>query len=111
MSPVKKAPMPFTYTNRKKVTYTLFRTGSGSGPQYVFALKSRGEPVDTLPAGFQIRESPNGIVTLVKERPERILPEEVAAVEDAVSMHPYPRRYRQARPDRHPGQGAVWVRR
>jgi hypothetical protein len=93
--------MPYTYTNRKGVTYTLFRTGSVSGPQYVFALKSRGEPLDELPTGFQIRENPNGIVTLAKERPRLILPEEVAAVEREVALHPHRRLYRvNVKPDR-----------
>jgi hypothetical protein len=94
--------MPITYTNRKKVTYTLFRTQSASGSMhYSFALKSRGEPVEELPPGFRISESPNGVVTLVKERPELILPEEVAAVEDEVARHPRADRYRVVvKPDR-----------
>lgn len=94
--------MPFTYTNRKGTTYTLFQVSvAGGGVQYTFAKQSRGEPLDELPEGFTIHENPNGIVSLARERPELILPEEVAAVEGEVALHPHPRQYRvNVKPDR-----------
>jgi hypothetical protein len=49
-----------------------------------------------LPPGFTISESVNGVVSLVKERPSLIQPEEVAAIEAAVQQHPEARRYRVA---------------
>jgi hypothetical protein len=49
-----------------------------------------------LPPGFTVSESVNGVVSLVKDRPPVIQPEEVEAVEAAVQQHPEARRYRVA---------------
>jgi hypothetical protein len=94
--------MPFTYTNRKGVTYTLYLTRSKTGQrQYNFALQSRGEPVAELPPGFHVSESPNGRVSLVRDRPSLIAPDEIAAVEAAIAAHPHGHLYRVvAKPDR-----------
>ncbi len=87
--------MPITYTNRKGVTYTLYLTRSKTGqPQYTFALQSRGEPVSESPPGFHVSESPNGLVSLVRDRPPLIHAEEVAAVEAAIAAHPHGDMYR-----------------
>jgi hypothetical protein len=87
--------MPVTYTNRKGVTYTLYRGQTATGaPRYFFGRQTRGDPVADLPPGFAIRESPNGVVSLVKERPPLIRPAEVAAVEAAVRRHPQARSMR-----------------
>src|SRR5947209_3708695 len=91
--------MPVSYTNRKGLTYTLYRGQTRTGkPRYYFgrAGQSQGEPVTELPPGFTISESVNGVVSLVKNRPSPIQPEEVAAVEAAVQQHPEARRYRVA---------------
>src|ERR1700676_4556935 len=91
--------MPVNYTNRKGMTYTLYRGQSKSGkPRYYFGRtgQSQGEAVTELPPGFTISESVNGVVSLVKDRPSLILPEEVAAIEAAVRQHPEARRYRVA---------------
>ena len=91
--------MPVSYTNRKGVTYTLYRGQTKTGkPRYYFgrAGQGQGEPVTELPPGFTISESVNGVVSLVKDRPALIQPEEVAAVEAAVLQHPEARRYRVA---------------
>ncbi len=91
--------MPVSYTNRKGVTYTLYRGQTKTGkPRYYFGHpdQSQGEPVSELPPGFTISESVNGVVSLVKDRPSQILPEEVAAVEAVVKQHPEARRYRVA---------------
>jgi hypothetical protein len=89
--------MPITYTNRKGVTYHLCRTATRTGkPRYVFAREPRGELVEEIPEGWQISESVNGVVSLVKAQPSQILPEEVAAVEAAVGRHPKARDYRVA---------------
>ena len=91
--------MPINYTNRKGLTYTLYRGQTRTGkPRYYFgrAGQSQGEPVAELPPGFTISESVNGVVSLVKDRPALIQPEEVAAVEAAVQQHPEARRYRVA---------------
>src|SRR2546425_12594872 len=91
--------MPVNYTNRKGLTYTLYRGQTRTGkPRYYFGRpdQGQGEPVTELPPGFTISESVNGVVSLAKDRPALILPEEVAAVEAAVQQHPEARRYRVA---------------
>src|SRR5437899_9545596 len=91
--------MPVSYTNRKGVTYTLYRGQTRTGkPRYYFGRpgQGQGEPVAELPPGFTISESVNGVVSLAKDRPALIQPEEVAAVEAAVQQHPEARRYRVA---------------
>ena len=91
--------MPVSYTNRKGLTYTLYRGQTRTGkPRYYFgrAGQGQGEPVTELPPGYTISESVNGVVSLVKERPSPIQPEEVAAIEEAVQQHPEARRYRVA---------------
>lgn len=91
--------MPVNYTNRKGMTYTLYRGESKSGkPRYYFGRtgQSQGETVTELPPGYSISESVNGVVSLVKDRPALILPEEVAAIETAVRQHPEAHRYRVA---------------
>ena len=91
--------MPVNYTNRKGLTYTLYRGQTKTGkPRYYFgrAGQGQGEPVTELPPGFTISESVNGVVSLVKDRPSLIQPEEVAAIEAAVQQHPKARQYRVA---------------
>jgi hypothetical protein len=91
--------MPFSYTNRKGMTYMLYRGRTRTGkPRYYFGRpgQSQGEPVTELPPGFTISESVNGVVSLAKDRPALIQPEEVAAIEAAVQQHPEARRYRVA---------------
>jgi hypothetical protein len=91
--------MPVSYTNRKGVTYTLYRGQTRTGkPRYYFGRpgQGQGEPVTELPPGFKISESVNGVVSLVKESPALIQPEEVASVEAAVQEHLEARRYRVA---------------
>ena len=91
--------MPVSYTNRKGVTYILYRGQTRTGkPRYYFGRpgQGQGEPVTELPPGFTISESVNGVVSLAKDPPALIQPEEVAAVEAAVQQHPEARRYRVA---------------
>lgn len=89
--------MPVTYTNRKGFTYFLNKGLTKTGkPRYYFAREQKGGPVDKVPPGYQIQESVNGIVSLVKQRPQLISAEEVASVEAAVKRHPKSRNYRVA---------------
>src|SRR5438552_17287075 len=95
----RRARMPVNYTNRKGLTYTLYRGQTKTGkPRYYFgrAGQSQGEPVTGLPPGYTISESVNGVVSLVKDRPSLIQPEEVAAIEAVVQQHPDAHRYRVA---------------
>src|SRR5947209_10638792 len=98
----RRVRMPITYTNRKGLTYTLYRGQTKTGkPRYYFARadQGQGEPVTELPPGFTIKESVNGVVSLAKDRPSLIQPEELAAIEAAVRHHPRSRQYRVA--DKH----------
>jgi hypothetical protein len=91
--------MPVSYTNRKGVTYALYRGQTKTGkPRYYFGRldPGQGAPVTELPRGFTISESVNGVVSLVKDHPAQILPQEVEAVEAAVKRHPEAHRYRVA---------------
>jgi len=87
--------MPVTYTNRKGHIYHLCQGRTKTGkPRYYFARQPTGQPVAEIPADWEISESVNGVVSLVKKRPAQILPEELAAVEAAVQRHPKAHNYR-----------------
>lgn len=93
--------MPVEYTNRKGKTYTLCQGKTRTGkPRYYFASQPKDVLVEQVPLGYAITESvadeihPNGIVSLAKQRPQQIRPQERAAVEAAVARHPKSERYR-----------------
>jgi len=87
--------MPVTYTSRKGVTYYLCRGVTKTGkPRYHFAREIKGEPVDEIPEGYKISESVNGVVSLARDRPSQILPDEIAWVEASVKRHPKAHNYR-----------------
>ena len=89
--------MTVTYTNRKGVTYFLNKGVTKTGkPRYTFAREEKNEPVDVLPEGYEIEESINGVVSLVKSRPRLISLEEVAVAQSALDEHPKSRNYRLA---------------
>lgn len=93
--------MPITYTNRKGFTYFLNKGVTKTGkPRYYFAKEQKGEPVDEVPQGYEIEESVNAVVSLVKFRPKLIPYEETACVEAALKRKPDARRYRVAAKDR-----------
>ncbi len=80
--------MPVNYTNRKKQSYVLCQGTTKTGkPRYFFAREPKGETVNAIPEGYHIEESVNGVVSLVKDRPHLIAPEELAAVEAVVQRH------------------------
>ena len=87
--------MPIIYTNRKGITQTLCRGVTKTGkPRYFFAREPKDEVVEAIPEGWEIQESVNGVVSLVKIRRQRILPEETLAVAQALRRHPKERNYR-----------------
>ena len=89
--------MPVTHTNRKGLSYVLCKGATKTGkPRHIFARQPKGEPVDSMPEGYHIEESVNGVISLVKERPQLIVPEEMAAVETARKRHPQADNYRVA---------------
>jgi hypothetical protein len=89
--------MPVKYTNRKGFTYFLNKGVTKTGkPRYYFAREQKGESVEQIPAGYEIEESVNAIVSLVKTRPQLIRPDESASVETVLKRHPKAGNYRVA---------------
>jgi hypothetical protein len=88
--------MSVTHTNRKGITYTLCQGVTKTGkPRYTFVRDPQGKRVvEAIPEGWEISESVNGVVSLVKERPQKLLSEEIEAVKAAVRRHPKARNYR-----------------
>src|SRR2546428_7982067 len=83
-----------TYTNRKGLTYYLCRRTTTTGrARYVFAREPQGEAVADLPLGYHISESGNGVVSLGKDVPVAIPPQEGGVVDPAVRRHPPAPRY------------------
>ena len=80
--------MAVHHTNRKNVTYTLCKGTTKTGkPRYYFTREPKGNLVDRMPIGFKISESINGIVSLIKDKPSSILPEEISTIEKAIIRH------------------------
>lgn len=95
--------MAITYTNRKGKTYTLFRSKTKTGKyRYYFAKTStKGEPCGEIPEGYEIRESPNGIVSLAKKRPGLFRQAEIDTIKAEVERHPKNEKYQvYVKPDR-----------
>ena len=89
--------MAYSYTNRKGSIYYLCQAYTKTGKiRFYFAREPKAIPVDKIPTGYQVQESVNGIVSLVKAHPQLILPRELASVEAAVKKHPQGHRYRAA---------------
>ena len=87
--------MQVQYTNRKGRTYYLCQGVTKKGkPRYYFAREPKGQAVEQVPEGYEIRESVNGVVSLAKKRPVQILPDERLAIEAAIKRHPKARNYR-----------------
>ncbi len=92
--------MTVTYTNRKGITYYLCRGINKRGnPYYYFAREVKGETVEAIPEGYKISENVNGFVTLAKDRPLQITPDEVATVEAVVAQHARAHNYRVSAKD------------
>lgn len=73
--------MSIVYTNRKGITYVLCCSRVPGGKRrYYFAREARGQPVEEIPPGYEISESVNGVVSLVKKRDRQVLPAEVDEV-------------------------------
>ena len=83
-----------SHTNRRGEKYFLCRKLTKKGnPRYYFAKSPSGEPVYTIPDGYEIRESVNGLVTLGKQRELYLRESEIQAVEDELSRKPTPEKY------------------
>jgi hypothetical protein len=89
--------MPITYTNRKGTTFHLCQSTTKTGkPRYYFAREQKAAPVEQIPEGFRISESANGLVSLERDRPSQIRPDEVALIEAEIARRPKPRNFHVA---------------
>jgi len=87
--------MPFTYTNRKGFTYYLCLGITKTGKsRYYFARQPKDTLVDAVPDGYQVEESVNGIVSLVKAHPQLISAGELVCVDTELKKHPQGQKYR-----------------
>ena len=87
--------MPFTYTNRKGFTYYLCQATTKTGKtRTYFACAPKDTPVEKLPEGYQVEESVNAVVSVVKASPKLVSPEELATVEAALKKLPKSHKYR-----------------
>lgn len=62
--------MSVEYTNRKGHVYHLHAGNTRTGkPRYYFSLRPSDAPLDAVPAGYEIHESPEtGVVSLRKSK-------------------------------------------
>ncbi len=78
--------MAIQHKNRFGDVYFLQAGKTKTGkPKYYFGKKETGQPVETIPAGFEIRENPeSGQVTLRRIRPTEISPLEKRMLSDGM---------------------------
>lgn len=87
--------MSVNHTARTGKTYYLHDKETATGKRsYFFSLQDEGQPVATIPEGYEIYENVSGQVFLRKKSPQLISPEELACVETALRKLGEPWRYR-----------------
>ncbi len=87
--------MLISHTNRKGQTFFLCQGVTKTGKQrYFFSKTAAQNALEEIPTGYHIEESVNGVVSLVKDRKQSILPEEIQLVEAALNRHPKGNNYR-----------------
>jgi hypothetical protein len=87
--------MPISHTNRKGQTFFLCQGLTKTGKVCYFFSKSAAQnALEEIPPGHHIEESVNGVVSLVRDCKQIILPEEIQLVEKAISAHPKGTNYR-----------------
>jgi hypothetical protein len=86
---LKGTSMTLTYTNRKGTTYYLCKSISKKGSlRYYFSPQPKGEPVEEIPEGYEIRENVNGQVSIGRSRPKHIHAHELETIQNALELHP-----------------------
>lgn len=86
--------MAVTYPNRKGLTFYLCQGMTKTGMLcYDFAREPKERSPDQIPEGYRLSESVNRVVSPIKDRPQLILPQEIATVEAALARHPKSRDY------------------
>jgi hypothetical protein len=87
--------MPVSHTNRKGITFFLCQGETRTGKvRFYFAREPKGKKIEQTPSGYEISESVNGVVSLVKIRPRLIPTEESTLVEEVLKRHPGGDNYR-----------------
>jgi len=94
--------MPISHTNRKGQTFFLCQGITKTGkPRYFFSKTAAQNALEDIPTGHHIEESINGVVSLVKDRQQIILPEEIQILETALHRHPKGNKYRVSAKGKH----------
>src|SRR5215510_13375003 len=84
----RSAAVPITHTNAKGKTHYLHQGTTKTGkPTYHFSMQSEGTLAESIPAGFEIYETPNAQVFLRRIPPEIITDEERQVVEDGMRKY------------------------
>lgn len=77
-----------SHRNRKGILYHLGQAKTKTGkPRYFFSPRAPQEPVLSIPDGFEISESVNGVVSLRKAGLQPIGPEELRLVQAEIDRH------------------------
>ena len=80
--------MSITHTNAKGKIYYLHQGTTKTGKsKYHFSMQSEGTLAETIPAGFEIYETPNAQVFLRRIPPKIITDEERQVVEDGMRKY------------------------
>ena len=81
--------MTVEYTNRKGDVYYLHAGKTRTGrPRYYFSRDPEGEPMDAVPGGFEVYESPEyGLVYLRRAKPVAVAPFEREMLCDGIRRH------------------------
>ncbi|MCL2306610.1 MAG: hypothetical protein FWC43_14825 [Planctomycetaceae bacterium] len=78
--------MPIIYQNCHDEKYFLHEGKTKTGKsRYYFSKKEEGNPVDTIPDGYEIYERPGGMVYLRKEQKAPIWQEELEYVQNKIA--------------------------
>src|SRR5919108_5090905 len=85
---VRSTVVPITHTNAKGKTYYLHQGTTKTGkPKYHFSMQSEGTLAASIPAGFEIYETPNAQVFLRRIPPKIITDEERQVVEEGMRKY------------------------
>jgi hypothetical protein len=83
------------HTNRKGKTYYLHQGTTKTGkPKYYFSPIAEGDLVEIVPDGYEVYESPNAQVFLIKELPKVITDDEKAVDEQELKAIDSPKAYK-----------------
>ena len=80
--------MAIEYTNRRGRKHYLHEGKTKTGkPKYFFSMKLGGNPINTIPTGYEIYESPNAQVFLRKLPLQIVTPNEIEIVREGVKKY------------------------